>query len=47
MSNACFGKTMENLRNRRDILSVNNEKQVEKSLLKIPELETSRIIKKN
>ena len=34
MSKACFGKTMENLRNRREILFVNNEKQAEKSLLK-------------
>ena len=34
MSNACFGKTMENLRNRREIIFVNNEKQAEKSLLK-------------
>ena len=34
MSNACFGKTMENLRNRREILFVNTEKQAEKSLLK-------------
>ena len=34
MSNACFGKTMENLRNRREYLFVNNEKQAEKSLLK-------------
>ena len=31
-SNVCFGKTMENLRNRREILFVNNEKQAEKSL---------------
>ena len=34
MSNACFGKTIENLRNRREILFVNNEKQAGKSLLK-------------
>ena len=34
LSNACFGKTMENLRNRREIRFVNNEKQAEKSLLK-------------
>ena len=34
MSNACFGKTMENLRNRREILFVNNKKQAEKLLLK-------------
>ena len=32
MSKACFGKTMENLRNRREILFVNNEKQAEKLL---------------
>ena len=34
MSNACFGKTTENLRNRRENLFVNNGKQAEKSLLK-------------
>ena len=34
MSNACFGKTIENLRNGREILFVKNEKQAEKSLLK-------------
>ena len=43
MSNACFGKTMENLRNRREILSVNNEKQAEKSLLK-PTFKSYQII---
>ena len=43
MSNACFGKTMENLRNRREILFVNNEKQAEKSLLK-PTFESYEII---
>ena len=32
ISKACFGKTMENLQNGRDILLVNNEKQAEKSL---------------
>ena len=42
MSNACFGKTMENLRNRREIL-VNNEKQAEKSLLK-PTFKSYQII---
>lgn len=34
MSNACFGKTMENLRNRREILFVNNKEQATKSLQK-------------
>ena len=34
MSNACFGKTMENLRKRRELLPVINEKQAENSLLK-------------
>ena len=43
MSNACFGKTMENLRNRREILFVNNEKQAEKSLLK-PTFKSYQII---
>ena len=45
MSNACFGKTMENLRNRREILFVNNEKQAEKSLLK-PTFKSYQIIHK-
>ena len=31
MSNACFGKTMENLRNRREIIFVSNKKEAEKS----------------
>ena len=31
MSNACFGKTMENLRNRREIVFVSSEKQAMKS----------------
>ena len=31
MSNACFGKTMENLRNRREVAFVNSVKQAEKS----------------
>ena len=43
MSNACFGKTRENLRNRREILFVNNEKQAEKSLLK-PTFKSHQII---
>ena len=34
MSNACFGKTLEILRNRREILFVKKKKQAEKSLLK-------------
>ena len=34
MSKACLGKTIENLRNRRENLFVNNEKQAEKPLLK-------------
>ena len=43
ISNACFGKTMENMRNRRELLFVNNEKQPEKSLLK-PTFKSYRII---
>ena len=43
LSNACSGKTMKNLRNRREILFVNNEKQAEKSLLK-PTFKSYQII---
>ena len=34
MSNACFDKTMENLRNRREILFVSSKEQAEKHLQK-------------
>ena len=43
MSNACFGKTTENLRNRKEIPFVNNEEQAEKSLLK-PTFKSYQII---
>ena len=43
MNNACFGKTREILRNRREILFVENEKQAEKSLLK-PTFKSFQII---
>ena len=43
MSNACFGKTMENLQNRRELLFVSNKKQAEKSLLK-PTFKSYQII---
>ena len=42
-SNACFGKTMENLQNQKETFSLTKAKQAEKSLLK-PTFKSYQII---